>query len=511
MNLLKNSKITKYLLAKEYIGGLEITDSFLHFFLFDPHEVDKIIFNYEAEIEEGVVVEGVLKKPEVLKKILLTLRNQPPIRKIKHLYTILTLPSNIVYNKIFDLPTVDYKSIMSAVELNMKMLSPIPFDKVYSDWEIMEKPIKSDSFKLRVFSVFAEKRIIDPYVAVLNEVKIIPLATEFSALSLWRTFSHYNVFEREEKNYLLAYLNSNGLEFVIGNKKGLEFTFYQTWKDALHALSGGEEQTLILTQENFIKIFSELLQKVITFYFTRFQEPIEKVILLTPIYFDQLKTIIENRFNLAVENSVEKIKSTTPAYLIALGAALRGLIPRADDVSVSLMAVGTEQEYRISRAINFINFWLKAVVEVLLIILVVTIGFNIFLLYSKKTALADREIISSNFNPVQLQEINQKAEEFNLAIKKALEANSFVKDWSRIFEIFYAATKTNNISTRSWIIPGPETTFSYNGNSNDQASMIKFRDQLAESGHFIDLDIPLQSILKQKDRVEFNLKGKIKL
>ncbi len=45
----------------------------------------------------------------------------------------------------------------------MKMLSPIPFEQVYSDWEIMEKPIKSDSFKLRVFAVFAEKKIIDPY------------------------------------------------------------------------------------------------------------------------------------------------------------------------------------------------------------------------------------------------------------------------------------------------------------------------------------------------------------
>lgn len=511
MNLLKNSKITKYLLAKEYIGGLEITDSFLHFFLFDPFDPNKIIFNYEAEIEEGVIIEGVLKKPEVLKQILLNLRYQPPIKKIKHLYVILTLPSNLVYNKIFDLPTVDYKSIMSAVELNMKMLSPIPFDKVYSDWEIMEKPIKSDSFKLRVFSVFAEKRVIDPYINVLNEVKIIPLATEFSALSLWRTFSNYNIFELEEKNYLGAYLNSNGLEFIIGNKKGLEFTFYQTWKDALHFLGEGEEQSVVLTQENFIKIFSDLLQKVVTFYFTRFQEPIEKVILLTPIYFDELKSIIEKRFNLAVENPVEKIKSVPPAYLITVGAALRGLIPRADDVSVSLMAIGTEQEYRISRAINFINFWLKAITEVLLIVLVVTIGFNIFLMYSKKTVLADKETISSNFHPSQLQEINQKAEEFNLAVKKALEAKTYTKDWFQIFQVFYSVSKNNGVVTKSWIIPGLETTFSYNGYTPDQSSMIKFRDQLAESGYFLDLDIPLQSILKQKDRVEFNLKGKIKL
>lgn len=511
MNLLKNPKLIKYLLAKEYIGGLEINDSFLHFFLFDPHDPNKVIFNYEAEIEEGVVVEGVLKKPEILKQILLTIRRQPSLKKIKHLYVILTLPSNIVYNKIFDLPTVDYKSVMSAVELNMKMFSPIPFEKVYSDWEIMEKPIKSDSFKLRVFSVFAEKNIIDPYISVLNEVKIIPLATEFSALSLWRTFSHYDIFKQEDKNYLSVYINSNGLEFFIGNKRGIEFNFYQTWKDALHSLGGEEGKPLVLTQENFIKIFSDLLQKVITFYFTRFQEPIEKVILLTPIYFEQLKSIIENKFNLMVENPTERIKQTTPAQFVALGAALRGLIPRADDVSVSLMAIGTEQEYRLSRTINFVNFWLKAIAEVLLIILIVTIGFNVFLNYSKKTALADREMISSNFNPAQLQELNQKAEEFNSAVEKAVEAKSYVKDWSAVFNYFYSAAKDNNIFTKSWVIPGPEITFSYNGSTSNQSSMLKFRDQLLESGHFLDLEIPLQSILQQKNQVEFNLKGKIKL
>ena len=39
-----NFKISKYLIAKEYIGGLEIADSFLRFVLFDPVKKDKIIF-----------------------------------------------------------------------------------------------------------------------------------------------------------------------------------------------------------------------------------------------------------------------------------------------------------------------------------------------------------------------------------------------------------------------------------------------------------------------------------
>jgi len=513
MNLAKHSKLTKYLLAKEYIGGLEISDAFVHFVLFDPRETDKIILTFESELEPGVVANGELKKPDVLRNILLNLRHHPNIKKIKHLYTILSLQSNLVYNKIFDLPTVDYKSIMSAVELNMKMLSPIPFEKVYSDWEILEKPIKSDSFKLRVFSVFAEKRVVDPYIEVLNQANIIPLATEFAALSLERVFSTYNIFEHDDKNYLGIYLSSNGMDFVIGNKKGMEFNFFQDWKDALHALSLADNpsQEMVLTKDNFLKIFNDTLQKIITFYFTRFQESIEKVILLSPIYFDELKHIIEERFNLVVENPVNKIPQVNPAYYIALGAALRGLIPRADDVSVSLMAIGTEQEYRTSRTINFVNFWLKAVAEVLIIVLIVSLGFNVFLQYTKRNISNDKKMISANFDPAKLSDLNQKAHEFNLNVGKALEAKANTKDWSKVFENFYNISRANNITLKSWIIPLVDLPFSFNGISDTQTHMIQFRDGLLSSGNFTDLDIPLQSIIQQKNQVEFNLKGKIKL
>jgi len=513
MNLAKYSKLTKYLLAKEFIGGLEISDAFVHFVLFDPRETNKIILNFESELEPGVVVEGELKKPDILRNVLINLRQHPNLKKIKHLYAILSIQSNLVYSKIFDLPTADYKSIMSAVELNIKMLSPIPFERVYSDWEILEKPLKSDTFKLRVFSVFTEKKVIDSYIEVLDQADIIPLATEFSALSLERVFSSYNIFERDDKTYLGIYISSNGIDFVIGDKKGMEFNFFQDWKSALHDLStvDNPSQEIILTKDNFIKIFNDTLQKIISFYFTRFQESIEKVILLSPIYFDELKQIIESRFNLVVENPAVKISQVNPAYYIALGAALRGLIPRADDVSVSLMAIGTEQKYRTTRSINFVNFWLKAIAEILVILLIVGLGFDFFLQYTKKNVLNDKNMISANFDSAKLTDLNQKAQEFNANIQRALEAKSNTKDWSKMFENFYNISRSAKVTLKSLIIPLGESPFSFNGTTDNQSHMIQFRDELSNSGNFFDLDIPLQSIIQQKNQVEFNLKGKIRL
>ncbi|HOD96759.1 MAG: hypothetical protein WC579_01150 [Candidatus Paceibacterota bacterium] len=511
MKISPPSKIHKHLIAKEYIGGLEITDTALHFLLFDPYKTDKIILSFESDLEPGTVIKGELKKPEALKEVLLNLRRQPALKKIKNLYTILSLESNIVYYKIFDLPTVDRNSILSAVELNTRMLSPIPFDRVYSDWELIDKPIKSDSFKLRVFSVFAEKTIVDAYVKVLDEVGIMPLAVEFNGLSLLRFFSHYNIFDNLEKNYLGIYISANGLEFILGSKNSLEFNFFQTWQDAFNVLGldSSELQKGIISKENFIKIFDDNLQKVITFYFTRFQESIEKVILVTPLHFDDLSNLIRDRYNLNVENPISKIKDITPGYYFATGAALRGLIPRVDDVGVSLMAVGTEEEYRRSRTTNFLGLWLKIIVEVGVVLLLISIGLNIFLSYSKTNVMKDKELLSIQFDRAQLEKLSQQSKEFNANIAQAIEAKKFVKDWAPVFEAWQQAAE--NIHFKSLIIPGAENNFSFNGWTTSQSEMIKFRDALLESGYFTDLDIPLQSIIQQKNKVEFNLKGKIKL
>jgi Tfp pilus assembly PilM family ATPase len=506
-----NFKISKYLIAKEYIGGLEITDYFLRFVLFDPVKKDKIILSFELELDPEIVVNGELKKPEILKDNLIKLRNHPALKKIKNLYIILTLQSNVVYYKIFDLPTVDYKSIISAVSLNMKMLSPIPFEKSYSDWELMDTPIKNNSFELKVLSVFAEKRMIDPYLDVLNKTRFNPLVVEFNGLSLWRFFSHYNIFEREDKNYLGIYINSNGLEFILGNKKGLEFNFFQSWKDAMRniVLNATEVKEGVLTRDNFIKIFNDNFQKVITFYFTRFQESIEKVFLTTPVYFDDLKSVIEDKFNLTVENSISKIKNINPNFFISTGSALRGLISRADDISVSLMAIGTEDEYRTRRNLNFINLWLKIITEVGVVMLLLTIGLNIFMNYTKTDVLKDKEKLSIQFDRSQLENLSNKAKDFNVNLLQAIEAKNNTKDWFLVFDSWNKAK--NDIVLKNWIIPGVNTVFSFDGLAPNQSEMIKFRDNLSESGYFTDLDVPLQSIVQQKTQVEFNLKGKIKL
>ncbi|HOX21378.1 MAG TPA: hypothetical protein PKZ02_00140, partial [Candidatus Paceibacterota bacterium] len=215
---------SRYFITKEYIGGLSFRDGNLNFLLFAPDASKKILATFEAELPEGTVVEGVLQKPEALKPILDSLRHSPALRKIKHLYLIVSLESGTVYHKVFDLPQVEAVELAAAVELNLKMLSPIKFEESYSDWELMGDIISHDSFKYRINSVFAKKEIVDPYLKILGETDFIPLAVEFNAFGLWRLFNENNLLD-ESKSYLIAFLSSDGLDFSVVKKAGLQFSY----------------------------------------------------------------------------------------------------------------------------------------------------------------------------------------------------------------------------------------------------------------------------------------------
>jgi len=506
MNL-KN--LSKYLVSKEYIAGLSLRDTALHFLLFSPDDKNKVLTSFEAELPQGAIVEGELKQPETLKPILEGLRHSVELKKIKHLYVILSLESGTVYHKVFDLPQVDPKELGAAIDLNMKMLSPIKFEEAYSDWELMADILKQNSFKYRINSVFTKKTTADPYLKILTEAGFMPLAVEFNALSFWRLFNESNLLGDESKNYLIIFLSADGLDFLVAKKSGLEFNYFQTWQEALETLtiSAPETSQGILNKENFFKIFTEELRKVLNFYLNRFQEGVSNVFLFTPAYQEELEKTIEEQFHLPIIK--ERPQFAYPAsFFAAAGAALRGLIPRVDDVSVSLMAVGTEEEYRRRRASNFINLWSKAVFVTLILLAVASFGTYLFLNITAKSLRESSDNLTLKIDENKLRDLQKNAEEFNKLVSQAIIAKNSTKDWSGFFTLWQ--TLGPEIKIEKLIIGSLETPIAFSGWINTKDKMIEFKKKLTEAtDYFSNVDIPLSSIIQDKNGVEFNLNFKI--
>lgn len=506
---LKN--LNRYLTGKEYVAGLSLTDSSFNFLLLDQTNPSKVLIQFQAEIEPGVIQNGELKKPEVLKTLLETCRHQPELKKIKNLFVILTLPTNLIYQKIFELPLLDPSALLSAINLNLQMLSPIKFEDAYVDWEIIEGLAKEDSLKTKIFSVFAKKELIDPYLEVFSQAKIFPLAVEFHGLSLWRLFENKKLLADSLKNYLLIFLSAEGLEFLVAKKTNLQFCYSKSWQEAIQisGLVGPEIAQGVLTKENFLKIFSEELSRVINFYLTHFGEPIQEIFLLTPAYYEELKNLIESQFSLKVSNPLPSL-GFSPAFLISAGAALRGTISRVDDIGVSLMPVGTEEEYRQRRALIFFNFWTKVVATFFIIFSLAFLGTFLFTTALEKTLKEDLANLKLRLDREKLAQLEKQAKEFNENVSLALKTKEQVQDWAGFFELWQNLAESEGVGLRKLVISSLEAPVSFSGWTNTQERMVNFKDKLAEkTDYFKNVDIPLKSIIFQKNGVEFNLNFKI--
>lgn len=504
---LKN--LNRYLTGKEYVAGISLTDSSLNFLLLDQTNPSKILAQFQAEIEPGVIQNGELKKPEILKTLLETCRHQPALKKIKNLFAILTLPTNLIYQKIFELPLLDPPALLSAINLNLQMLSPIKFDETYVDWEMIESLVREDSLKTKIFSVFAKKDLINPYLEVFSQAKITLLAIEFHGLSLWRLFENKNFLDDLSKNYLIVFLSADGLEFLVAKKSNLQFCYVKNWQEAIQTsgLSLPEVAQGVLNKENFLRIFTEEFRRVTTFYFNHFREPVHEVYLITPGYFEELKNLIESQFSLKVNNPLLHL-GFPPAFLISAGAALRGIISRVDDISVSLMPVGTEAEYRHRRSLIFLNFWTKVVASFLIGLFLGFLGVFLFSSTIIKTLEGDLANLNIRLDRTKLAELESQAKVFNESVALALKTKEQTRDWSGFFELWQNLSE--GIGLRKLVISSLDSPVSFSGWANTQERMINFRDKLIEQNiYFSEIDIPLKSIIFQKNGVEFNLNFKI--
>lgn len=494
-------------MAKEYIGGLTINDQSVYFVIFTPNSDKKVLAKLEAEIPEGTIIDGEIKNPEALKSILEGMRHSAELAKIKNLYVTLSLKSGLVYHKIIDLPQMDPKELNGAINLNIKMVSPIKFEDSYNDWELMGTVVKQGAVYYRISAVFAKKTLIDPYVNILTGSGFLPLATEFNGLSFWRLLKNNNILVDENRVSLIAAVSSDGLDFSVVKSSGLQFSYFQSWQSIIRIspFLSAEGRQGNLNQDDFLKIFTEETRKVINFYFNHFQETISGAYLLSPIYSENIEKIIKEQFSLPVEKMPDF--GYSPNYFVASGAGLRGLISRVDDVGVSLMMVGTEQEYRRRRTVNFVGLWAKIIGVFCAVLMAVFVGVNLFFNLIQKDFLAESNNLTIQVNQEKFDELQIQVAAFNKSLSNIAQAQQQINDWSGFFR--WWLNNGEELGIQKFVINSLDSLISFRGWVNTESKMLDFKSKMESYPNFSNVEVPLSSVIKQKNGVEFNLNFKI--
>ena len=475
-------KIFRILKPKVEIGGLDISDGGVLFVSVDPET--KKIKQFSIRLPEGIIVNGKIQNPAELEKALKQLHQQITINKTKKIPVVISISDTNIYSQQFELPPLQSTGLDEAVRLNLQVLSPIDFSKAYSDWQKVENP---KTRGVEILASFIEKDIVDKITAPIIGSNFIPVAVEQKAASLTRVILQLVSGSDPKVPYFLMYVSSDGLGFSIIRQGHLYFNRFTSWS----GLSKSSQRQISLKE--FSETIIQESHRIMNFYVSHFNETISYLYVVAPGMENQVKQIVGDNFSFKIEPLVLKDYPIDQSWLVALGAAVRGFIPRSMDTEISLSPEGTETQFFHSQILTFIQMWRSIVISVFAIILIASVGVFLFLGSVINRSAQDFNKISGSYNVTYLNSLKQQAQAFNQLVDKATSARQQQTRWAKALSDIYSQTGPDVVIDRFYIqsldLPGI-----INGHATDANSAVDFKNRLAALPYLNSLDLPLSSL-----------------
>lgn len=494
------NKVLKQLNPLPPIGGLEISDSAIRFILIKNGE----LVQFDARLTPGIIEEGKIKDRSGLISALKNIRNQINESK-KGIYAVLIISPVNVYTQTFSIPFLAEEQIEEAAKLNLQMISPIDIKTAYSSWQkIGETPVNGG--RIEILGAFAESELIESYISAVKEAGFNVSAVEFPALSLVRLIAQLGTEINFPEPHIVLQISNEGVAMMIMRNGNLYFNHFYPWR-LLHEEIGKRE----LTFDDFKEYLIKEIQRIINFYSTHFGGSVNKLILVSEGLANELTNVIETNFPLKVFSlTLKEYKGFSPAWHPVLGAALRGLIPRALDNFISLTAVGIQKEYYRSRLLNFTVLWRNIALTIFIFI------FIIFLIFDSVLWRTERQVKESVASAIPFQavpEINQlkaEATEFNRLVSLAYKAKDQLINWSPLINKLKDLAGGRTMFNRL-LIDSTQKIVMINGRSVNDTEVINFKNRLLKEENFFDVHLPLAAVSIRPDgSADFNLTFKIK-
>lgn len=479
------------------VGGIEISDTALRY----AGRIQRRTLTASLRLPPGIIQSGVVKDGAnfvaALKKLHAQIVGDNPKTEV---YVVVSLPSEIVYSQVFNIPILKDTNLENAVQLNLEMISPLKRGEAYSSSEQVGTR-QSDGFQLEFLGAFAESEKVDHIERWLFEAGFVAVVAEFPARSLARMIMQKGQGVDFTKPLVVLDISSEGVHFLVLRNKNLYFHYYIPWKEIRledHQITPAVLRELI--QHN--------LQQVLNFHMSRWGTRVENVMLITPGLENTVKKIIADNFHLNVI-AVSPEGQFSPEYLVARGAALRGEMPRSEDTSLSLLRVGTKDEFLMWQTMNFVNFWRTFVLTAVSFLLVV------FGAGDALIAVAGRSIHEQNARTAitadvhDLETLEGQATEFNNLVAKVKAVKVTQHAWSGFFEHFNAIALANKIVLKRIFFQSFDVPVLVDGSGPNEEAVLSFKNLLAAEKNIQNLDLPLTSLESSPGGTSFSLRFKL--
>lgn len=483
------------------IGALEVTDFDLKF----ARIKGGVPVLSSMKLAPGIIKEGKIVSREAFLDSLLKFHSQISSGRKKKIYIILNIPDNNIYSQIFNLPSLKSEALEDAVNLNLRMISPIDFNSVYSDWQTVSKDQISNSEQLEILAAFIQAQIIDEFDDCLRQAGFIPAAVEFSGLSLVRLAVESGQDVDIKNPFLLLHVGNNGMNFNLIRNGNLYFNHFVSWQST-------SSENRQISFEVFKQTVVNEIKKVLSFYSSHWDGQINDLLLTAPGLEDNLVKIVNENFSFKTKVfSLWEFKNINPIWFSVLGSALRGRIPRAEDKFISLAKVGTEEEFYRHRALSFAKTWRNIILSVLGIILIIFFTADLFLKNIISSLNAQMAAFSSNKQAeiLELTRLQKEIKGINKNIDIIASAYKEKSIWSPFFEKMNDLAGSDVVFKRIFI-QSADTPILISAFATSEDAALNFRNKLMSDNSFKDVDLPITKITPAVGGIEFVVSFKFK-
>jgi hypothetical protein len=486
-------RFAKFILPRLNSGGLEISDTALVFVRLN--ERTGAWERASVRLEPGIVEKGKLLQPARLRQQLRALHTSATRRKHEVIPVVLSIPDSNVYTQRISLPPLKKSEFREAVKLNIQATSPIEIGQMYYDWERVASAQENTSGEQGILASYAERAAVDGFLQACGEEYFFVTAVEQKTTSFTRVVRRFEGTFDTAGSCLLILATTDGISSIIVRQGSVHFVRFTPWES--------------IAEEEFRDFIVRDYHQMNNFLTNQFHEKFSCVHISAYNGAEQIVKIFAETFS--VPSQIVQVPGMEGPWHIALGAALRGLIPRSQDVQISLAPDGTESLYQQIRLSAFLSLWTLICSAAGGTLLLAFLGIFIFLNGYIGTTAAT---VSSAFNDQQVLAqygfYSQEAQKFNSEVLQALELASQHVAWNALVAQIYGRAGTGIVIDRIYV-QSRDMPVTVNGRAISESAANEFRNSMAQLPYVAGAELPLGSLQRiNETELSFQLTFRLK-
>jgi len=294
-------------------------------------------------------------------------------------------------------------------------------------------------------------------------------------------------------------VDGSGLDFLIIRHGQLHFDYFNSWRD----IQGEAKE---ISPDIFRAAVVRSLHQVLNFYNSHWQEPLDELILLTTGFHDEVIKIIKENFSIRVRDfELNTSQAVAPDWFVALGSAVRGLVPRRSDREISLLGVDAQEEFGQEQVLGFLRFW-RALMPAIVSVFMIAFA-SVYFSLSRIDENLELDVASVNRGEQsqEMKGIESQISEFNRAVSllSGIESGTTAKT-PMLRKIADFSSQTGIVISRIYY-QAANSPISISGSAKSSDNLLVFKKLLEGDPLFAKVDLPPSAVQVSPQGATFSM------